>query len=60
VDVTALNLLVNSELGETAGVRAMAAEIRTALTYTTIAQLAYDMGQAERGDQALYRALAGG
>lgn len=36
--------------------RSIAAEIRAAFTYVTIAQLAYDMGQVERGSQACARA----
>jgi hypothetical protein len=36
--------------------RTIAAEIRAAFTYTTIAHLAYDFGQVERGDEAFARA----
>ena len=35
--------------------RSIAAEVRSAFTYATIAQLAYDMGQIERGDEAFAR-----
>lgn len=36
--------------------RLISVELRAAFTHVTIAQLAYDMGQIERGDQACLRA----
>ena len=41
---------------ELALTRSITAELRSAFTDATIAQLAYDMGQTDRGDQAYARA----
>ena len=48
----------NQEYEESDAIRCVAAEIRSAFTYVTIAHLAYDMGQIERGDQSYTRAYA--
>lgn len=45
-------LRLGKQTEEHALARSIGAEIRAAFTYVTIAQLAYDMGQLERGDQA--------
>ena len=47
---------IEKEEGETALIRSITAEIRAAFTHLTIAQLAYDMGQTERGDEAFAHA----
>ncbi len=48
----------NHQHEESDAIRCVAAEIRSAFTYVTIAHLAYDMGQIERGDQSYKRAYA--
>jgi hypothetical protein len=48
----------NHEYEESDAIRRVAAEIRSAFTYVTIAHLAYDIGQIERGDQSYKRAYA--
>jgi hypothetical protein len=53
---TSSGLQAEGQSEDYAVARTIAAEMRAALTYTTIAQLAYDMGQGERGDQAFARA----
>lgn len=54
--VTAPALETLDQEDQASPLRAAAAEIRAAYTYVTIAQLAYDMGQMERGEQSYRRA----